>query len=79
MASEGYALAFEGVREGSERGQEGVRKGSGRGWYVRKGGYRTCRMITGYQRQRYLGTPGARLRVEYLAGSGTQDVSMVGV
>ena len=33
---------------------------------------------TGYQQQRFSGIPGARLCVEYLAGSGTQDVSMVG-
>eukprot|EP00959_Pyramimonas_sp_CCMP1952_P236233 4937121-Pyramimonas_sp.AAC.1 len=40
-------------------------------------GYRTCRMIAGYHRQGYTGIPGARLRVEYLAGSGTQDLSSI--
>eukprot|EP00959_Pyramimonas_sp_CCMP1952_P448365 9388642-Pyramimonas_sp.AAC.1 len=46
---------------------------------VREGGYTIWRMITGYQQERHSGIPGARLRVEYLAGSGTQNVSIKGL
>eukprot|EP00959_Pyramimonas_sp_CCMP1952_P197781 4136244-Pyramimonas_sp.AAC.1 len=43
-----------------------------------KRGYTVCGMITGYQQQRCSRFPEARLRV-FQAGSGTQDLSKLGL